>query len=142
MHAEHASATTTTALRWGLIFGVLNAVAPLAFWWLTPSTVHAMLIALIAAVYIGFAVADGRPRVILVESILVASFVLVAAAAVTSTAWLIVIAYAAHGAKDLWQHRHQFVRGTRWWPPFCLAVDWTVATIVAIEILAGVAFRT
>jgi len=34
----------------------------LGFWWLPPATVQTLLLSLIAAVYIGFAVADGRPR--------------------------------------------------------------------------------
>jgi hypothetical protein len=44
---------------------------------------------LIAAVYIGFAVADGRPRVI-AETVVAAAFVVVAAAGVTRPAWLLV----------------------------------------------------
>ena len=44
---------------------------------------------------------------------------------------------AGHGLKDLWQHRRKFVANTRWWPPFCLVVDWLAAAIIAIEILAG-----
>jgi hypothetical protein len=48
---------------------------------------------------------------------------------------------AGHAFKDLWQHRHQFVANTRWWPPFCLVVDWTVATIIAVALLAGVQFH-
>jgi hypothetical protein len=139
--ADSDSSSTTRALRWGVAFGVMQAATPLAFWWLTPATVHALAIVLIAAVYIGFAVGDGRPRVIVAECVVVSAFVVLAAAAVTATAWLLVIAYAAHGVKDLWQHRHHFVRGTRWWPPFCLAVDGTVAAIVAVQIAAGVQFR-
>ena len=38
-------------------------------------------------------------------------------------------------------HRRKFVANTRWWPPFCLVVDWIAATIIAIEILAGVHFH-
>jgi hypothetical protein len=34
---------------------------------------------------------------------------------------------AGHGLKDLWQHRTHFVANTRWWPPFCMVVDWVVA---------------
>lgn len=34
---------------------------------------------------------------------------------------LLVTIYLAHAANDLWQHRTQFVSGTRWWPPFCFA---------------------
>jgi hypothetical protein len=137
MSSHPSSSTTNRALRWGVVFGVLNAATPIAFWWLDPATVHALVIALIAAVYIGFAVGDGRPRIIFVESLVAAAFVVLAATAVTATAWLLVTAYGAHGIKDLWQHRHHFVRGTRWWPPFCAAVDFTVATIVVIQILLG-----
>ena len=111
--ATHSHSPTTRALRWGVLFGVLNAAVPVAFWWLNLATVHAMAIAFIAAVYIGFAVGDGRPRVIFVESLVAAGFFVLAASAVTATPWLLVTAYVAHGLKDLWQHRHQFVRGTR-----------------------------
>jgi hypothetical protein len=126
---------------WGLVFGAATVLLPIGFWWLDLSTYHALTIALIAAVYIGFAVADGRPLVIGVEVSITAIFVLLAAVAVTETAWLLVVAYAAHGGKDLWQHRTQFVANTRWWPPFCVAVDWLVAAILAIEIAAGVSFH-
>jgi len=33
------------------------------------------------------------------------------------------------------------VSGTRWWPPFCAAVDWIVALAIAIEIVAGIHFQ-
>ena len=81
--------------------------------------------------------ADGRPYVIAVECVVVALFVIVAAVAVAVSPWLIVVGYLGHGCKDLWQHRTRFVTGTRWWPPFCFAVDLTVATIIAIALLAG-----
>lgn len=45
------------------------------------------------------------------------------------------------GLKDLWQHRTRFVANTRWWPPFCMVVDWIVATIIVVEIAAGMHFR-
>ena len=91
-------------------------------------------LALIAAVYIGFAVADGRPNVIAVESVVAGVFVVLAAAGVTGSAWLLVAGLAGHGLKDLWQHRRHFVANTRWWPPFCLVVDWTAAAIIAAAI--------
>jgi hypothetical protein len=126
---------------WGFILGAITVVSAPAFWWLELSTVHALTIALIAAVYIGFAVADGRPKVILVEAAVATMFVVLAATAVTGTAWLLVIGYAGHGIKDLWQHRHHFVANTRWWPPFCLAVDWVVAATLIVLIAAGVDFH-
>ena len=140
-HSADHGPRFATSVRWGLLVGVINAAAPLAIWWLSPTTVHALAITLIAAVYIGFAVADGRPHVIAVECVVVAVFVIVAAIALTVSPWLIVAAYFAHGCKDLWQHRTHFVTGTRWWPPFCFAVDWSVATIIAIALLAGQTLR-
>jgi hypothetical protein len=95
----------------------------------------------LARVYIGFAVADGRPKVIAVETGIASIFVVIAAIAVTGSVWLIVLGLNGHGLKDLWQHRRQFVANTRWWPPFCLVVDWVAATIIAIAIIAGVDFQ-
>lgn len=130
-----------TAIIWGVIIGAAQAASPLAFWWLTPSTVYAVGVAVIAAVYIGFAVADGRTKVLVVEISVAAAFVVLAATAVTGTAWIVVAALVAHGLKDLWQHRTQFVRNTRWWPPFCAAVDFVAAAILAVLIISGTSFR-
>ena len=125
---------------WGVVWGCLQAASPLGFFWLDDATVYALGLALIAAVYIGFAVADGRPRVIAVETGVAAAFVVVAAAAVTGSAWLLVAGLAGHGCKDLWQHRTGFVANTRWWPPFCASVDFVAATIIAVAIVAGFHF--
>ena len=126
---------------WGVVWGFIQAAVPLGFWWLTPATVYAMSLALIAAVYIGFAVADGRPRVIAVETVVAAVFVIVGAAGVTGPAWLLVAGFVGHGVKDLWQHRRQFVANTRWWPPFCLVIDFVAAAILVVLIAVGVDFH-
>jgi hypothetical protein len=139
--ARRRSTGLRTPLMWGVIVGVLQAASPLAFWWLDTRVVYALGLAVIAAVYIGFAVADGRAFVIAVESAVATAFVVVAAAAITGSPWLLVVGLAGHGLKDLWQHRRQFVANTRWWPPFCLVVDWVVAAIIAVEIVAGVQFH-
>ena len=64
---------------WGVVFGGIQAASPLGFWWLDPATVYALSLTLIAAVYIGFAVADGRPSVLAVESGVAGVFVVLAA---------------------------------------------------------------
>ncbi len=138
---DAAKPAVRAAVIWGLVFGAIQAASPLAFWWLDAATVYALGLALIASIYIGFAVADGRPTVIAVETSVATLFVIVAAAAVTASPWLLVLGLAGHGLKDLWQHRHKFVANTRWWPPFCLVVDWLAAAIIAIEILAGAHFH-
>jgi hypothetical protein len=144
----HAAAPNPLAGRslrapvlWGVVWGVIQAAAPLGFWWLEPATVYALSIALIAAVYIGFAVADGRPRVIAVETVVAGGFVVVGAAGVTGPAWLVVAGLAGHGVKDLWQHRRHYVANTRWWPPFCLVVDFVAAAILVVLLAVGVDFH-
>jgi hypothetical protein len=126
---------------WGVVFGVIQGRGAGGLWWLDPATVYALSLTLIAAVYIGFAVADGRRTVIAVEAAVAAVFVVVAAAGATGPAWLLVAGLAGHGFKDLWQHRRQYVANTRWWPPFCLVVDWVAAAILVVLIAAGVNFH-
>ncbi|MGD9704406.1 MAG: hypothetical protein AB7Q42_08320 [Acidimicrobiia bacterium] len=141
MHSPHARPSLRAPILWGFVFGVIQAASPLGLVWLDQATVQALLLCFIAAVYVGFAVADGRPRVIAIESVIAAAFVLLASASVTGTAWLLAIGYAAHGLKDVWQERHQFVVNTRWWPPFCACIDFVVALVLIIEIAAGTDFH-
>ena len=117
--------------------GGLQAASPLVFWWLDAATVYAVGLAVIAAIYVGFDVADGRRQVIAVESAVATVFIVVATAAITGSPWLLVLGFVGHGLKDLWQHRQQFVENTHWWPPFCLVVDWVVAAAIVVAILAG-----
>jgi hypothetical protein len=132
--------TVSAPVLWGLVVGLLQAATPLAFWWLDSATVYALGLVVIAPIYVGFAVADGRPKVIAAETTVALAFVVVAAAAITGSPWLLVLGLAGHGVKDLWQHRTHFVAGTRWWPPFCMVVDWVVAAIIVVEIAAGMHF--
>jgi len=136
--APSSLADLRVPLTWGVVWGCAQAASPLAFFWLDAADVYALGLTLIAAVYIGFGVADGRPRVIAVETVVASVFVLVAAAAVTGSAWLIVAGLAGHALKDLWQHRTGFVANTRWWPPFCAAVDVVAAALIAVAIVADV----
>jgi hypothetical protein len=128
------------AMLWGIAVGLLQAATPLLIWWLDRATGYALGLAVIASIYVGFAVADGRAKVIAVESGVAFAFLVVAAAAVTGSPWLLVAGMAGHGLKDLWQHRTHFVANTRWWPPFCMVVDWVVAAIIIGEIAAGMHF--
>jgi hypothetical protein len=110
-------------------------------WWLDSALVWAISLVIIASIYVGFAVADGRPIVIAVEVGVASGFVILAAIAITSSPWLVVVGLVGHGIKDLWQHRTQFVANTRWWPPFCLVVDGVAAVIIAVLLITGVDFN-
>jgi hypothetical protein len=136
------TASWTESLRapvlWGVAVGVIQAVSPLGFWWLDPALVWAITLVIIASVYVGFAVADGRPPVVVAEVGVASGFVILAAVAIGSSPWLVVIGLVGHGIKDLWQHRTHFVANTRWWPPFCLVVDFVAASAIAALLLTGV----
>ena len=143
---SYAAAAPRTAARAGFLGsgrgGRPQAATPLALWWLDTATVYALGLAVIAPIYIGLAVGgDGRWKVIAVETGVASGFILIAAAAITGTPWLLVVGLAGHGLKDLWQHRTHFVANTKWWPPFCLVVDFVVAAIIVVEIIAGVHFH-
>ena len=129
-----------TPILWGVAVGILQAVLPVGFWWLDRALVWAVTLVIIASIYVGFAVADGRPVVIAVEVGVATSFIILAAVAIASSPWLVVIGLVGHGIKDLWQYRTRFVANTRWWPPFCLVVDWVAATVIAVLLVTGVDF--
>jgi hypothetical protein len=81
--------TLRGAVACGVVVGLAQAATPVAFWWLDAAAVYALGLAAIAFVYIGFAVADGRAKIIVVESVIALAFVVVAAAGVTASAWLL-----------------------------------------------------
>ncbi len=84
-HAPARRPDAHRAVGWGVVAGVLSMATPLAFWWLPAATLYAMTLALIATVYVGFAVADGRTRVVAVEATVAGAFILIAVVSVTGT---------------------------------------------------------
>ena len=134
-------AFTPAVILSGVAVGVFQATSPIVLWWLDAVDVWGVALAMIASVYVGFAVADGRRAVIVVEVLVAFAFVVCATLAMSRFPWLIVIGLVAHGLKDLWQHRTQFVEGTRWWPPFCLVVDVVAAALTAALLVTGFDLR-
>src|SRR4051812_34376153 len=58
----------------GIGVGVVQAATPLVFWWLDTAIVYALGLAAIAAIYVGFAVGDGRVRIIALGSSVALTF--------------------------------------------------------------------
>jgi hypothetical protein len=135
---EDTNESLRTAVWAGVVVGIIQTFSPVGFWWLHQDVVWAIWLVGIAFIYIGFAVADGRPRIIATEATVTMCFAVVAAAAITVSPWLVVVGLVGHGLKDLWQHRTHFVRNTRWWPPFCAAVDFVCAAATAALLIADV----
>jgi hypothetical protein len=125
--ARSASASNRVAMLSGMGVGMIQAATPLVFWWLDSAIVYALGLAVVAAIYIGFAVGDGRVKVIAVESSVAFTFVIVSAAAITATPWLLVVGLWAMGARTCgstapssWPTRVGGRRSawpsTGWWP--------------------------
>lgn len=92
----------------------------------------------IASYYVLFAVMGASSEALVIEFLVGAIFMAVAAAGFRSSLWLVVVALAAHGVFD-------FVRGDAignpgvpiWWPQFCLAYDLTAAACLAWLLKSG-----
>jgi hypothetical protein len=92
----------------------------------------------IASLYALFAVMGESTHALVLESLVGAAFVAVAAIGFKRSLWLVVGALAAHGIFD-------FVHGALisnpgvpdWWPEFCLSYDVTAAAYLAWLLKSG-----
>ena len=93
---------------------------------------YPVMMIVIAAYYVLFAVMTGSTQVLLIELAVAALFIGLAVAAFKSTLWLVVAALAAHGIFDL-VHPHLYANPgvPAWWPSFCLAFDVAAAAYLA-----------
>lgn len=78
----------------------------------------------VASYYVLFAAMSGSVETVLLESIVMALFVVAAVAGFKGSAWIIVAALAAHGVQDA-VHGHIIANAgvPVWWPAWCLAYD-------------------
>jgi hypothetical protein len=90
------------------------------------------VLVVIASYYVLFAVIGGSSHALVVETLVMAGFLLVAAVGFRGNLWLVVAALAAHGIFDL---LHRLVVDNpgmpAWWPAFCLTYDITAAAFLA-----------
>ncbi|MEL7544449.1 MAG: DUF6010 family protein [Pseudomonadota bacterium] len=116
----------------GLLGGLL-ALAPHAVLPDAASIAYAaILMGLIAGIYIGFALQKGTESQVLVEVSAAGLFALAALVGGIALPIVIPIAYFAHGLWDAAHHARKrgdefLVQTPRWYPPFCAVVDWVVA---------------
>ena len=95
-----------------------------------PVVVHALLVAGIGFIYVGFALADGRVGVGVIESIVALVFFWLAAGALTIWAPLAGVALVLHGIWDLLHHpRAITTKLPVWYPSMCAVYDWVLAAI-------------
>ena len=90
------------------------------------------VLVVIASYYVLFAAMGGSGHVMVVESLLMAVFVVAASLGFRRNLWLIVAALAAHGVLDLFHARLVANPGVpAWWPAFCLTYDVAAAGYLA-----------
>jgi hypothetical protein len=86
----------------------------------------------VASYYALFAVMGDSTHALVLESLVGAVFLAVAASGFRSSLWLVVVALAAHGIFDLGHGVLMTNPGVpRWWPEFCLTYDVTAAAYLA-----------
>ncbi len=86
----------------------------------------------VASYYVLFAAMSGSIQTVVVESVVMALFVIAAVAGFKGTPWVIVAALAAHGVQDA-VHAHIVANAgvPAWWPAWCLAYDVGAAAALA-----------
>jgi hypothetical protein len=86
----------------------------------------------IASYYVLFAVMGGSGHALVVETVVMIGFLLVAVIGFRKSLWLVVAALAAHGVFDLF-HGHVVANPgvPAWWPAFCMTYDVTAAAFLA-----------
>ena len=90
------------------------------------------LLLVIASYYVLFAVVGGSGHALVVETLVMTGFLLVALIGFKKSLWLVVAALAAHGVFDFVHGRVVANPGVpAWWPAFCLTYDITAAAFLA-----------
>jgi hypothetical protein len=123
------------ALAAGVIFGGVTLVIPSLLSRDTAFGLLAILLGMIASVYLGYALNDGRLRAFQVEYVGMVVFAALATVALARhSAVLLALGYLAHGLWDLLHHRRNVdTRMPRWYVPLCLGYDTVVAIYVLIR---------
>lgn len=125
-HAHPPSIFARHPVLTGIAVGIAS-LAPHAF--LPPEAslgFAAVLIALIAGIYFGFAVMNGSPRDQMVEFNVTGLFALTALLGLLSWPILLPLAYFGHAAWDFAHHnrsRLALVAIPQWYVPWCVVID-------------------
>ncbi len=119
----------------GLVLGLIAHAFAAPFNHEDALVFFAILLAAIAWIYVGFAVADGRRSAIAVQALSALVFLNVAfIGAQQDSELLLGVGFIAHAAWD-WLHHggHGPTRVRAWYPPFCVVAD----LVIAVPLLAG-----
>lgn len=114
----------------GLLGGVLTALIAWSPIIPDPIAFHTVSLAMIGAIYMGFAFADGRPAIMILELSVATGFITLALLGLWVAPMFIAAGLVLHGIWDL-LHSPRGVKTKlpAWYPPFCAAFDFLFAGI-------------
>jgi hypothetical protein len=112
---------------------VLTCFVGYSLSWYKALDFFAVILVLIAGVYIGFAIEDGRRNKLVIEVAVALGFVALVLLGMWKWPWLIPAGYFLHGVWDLLHHPIKVgARVRKWYPPACIAYDWLVGAFIYI----------
>jgi hypothetical protein len=113
------------------ITGGLLAIATLPLHWFRsiPESIEAAAwaVVIIGAIYVGFAIHDGRRGIIGIEAGVAGLFAIAAYGTLYWSPWIAVAAFVAHGLWDLAHDHNVTTKMPRWYIPMCAFYDWVFA---------------
>ena len=111
----------------GAVLSLLSLPVHLVLPEVTSNQFAAVILGLVAGLYAGFALQDGRARILAMEGLAALAFLAFALAGLVWSPWFIPAAYGLHGVWDLLHHRQISTRLPSWYPPMCAVYDWVFA---------------
>lgn len=107
--------------------GAVLSLLSLPFHLVLPEAVSiqfaAVILGLVAGIYAGFALQDGRAHILAIEGLVALAFLAFALAGLIWSPWLIPAAYVLHGVWDILHHRRITTATPSWYPPMCAVYD-------------------
>jgi hypothetical protein len=118
----------------GLAGGIVFGLVGWASWIPDPIAFHTAALALIAGIYGGFAFADGRVGIILLEGTALTAFAVLALMGLWVAPVFVGVGLVLHGVWDL-AHRPRGIptRLPRWYPAFCATWDFVFAGVFFVH---------
>jgi hypothetical protein len=118
---------------WGLIFAGVTIVMHLFFGREMSILVAAILMGMIGAIYVGFAIIDGRIIAIAIESVVALIFGLAGLGGVLVSPWFLIAALISHAIWDMLHHLPSRLATTPgWYVPYCAIYDIGAALGLAV----------
>ena len=116
----------------GIVLALTVSVIPTLVGFDRDRAFYPTLLLVIASYYVLFAVMGGSSHALMVETLVMAGFLLIAVIGFKKNLWLVVAALFVHGVFDFF-HGHVVENPgvPVWWPAFCLTYDVTAAAFLA-----------